>query len=165
MKKVGGGLKMLMGEYRKMAGEQALGGASLSPVMIRGARCLQLFNQKGHSYFFNSVVALYAVLNGYMDDVKLNYSKYYEYLLVAKDLSIMYGQTTNKYFYMYNKKMNYFVRLLGLDHPVLSDEVKNHLEVHTKLFLDKFQSRMELLTSDAELIHIKTLLYSCKRCC
>ena len=47
MKKVGGALKMLMGEYRKMAGEQTSGAASTSPVMIRGARCLQLFNQKG----------------------------------------------------------------------------------------------------------------------
>lgn len=49
MKKVGGALKMLMGEYRKMAGEQSLGGGAVSPVMIRGARCLQLFNQKGMS--------------------------------------------------------------------------------------------------------------------
>ena len=47
MKKVGGALKMLMGEYRKMAGEQSLGGGAVSPIMIRGARCLQLFNQKG----------------------------------------------------------------------------------------------------------------------
>ena len=47
MKKVGGALKMLMGEYRKMAGDQSLGGGAVSTVMIRGARCLQLFNQKG----------------------------------------------------------------------------------------------------------------------
>ncbi len=47
MKKVGGALKMLMGEYRKMAGEQTSGSQNVSPVMIRGARCLQLFNQKG----------------------------------------------------------------------------------------------------------------------
>ena len=47
MKKVGGALKMLMGEYRKMAGEQSLGGGAVSLVMIRGARCIQLFNQKG----------------------------------------------------------------------------------------------------------------------
>ena len=110
MKKVGGALKMLMGEYRKMAGEQSLGGGAVSLVMIRGARCLQLFNQKGMivhpsisrnspfatpphthkgpSYFFNAIVALYAVVNGYMDDVKLQYSKFYEYLLVNKDLPV-----------------------------------------------------------------------------
>jgi F-type H+-transporting ATPase subunit alpha len=60
MKKVGGSLKMLMGEYRKMAGEQQSGSGSVSPVMLRGARTLQLFNQKGPSYFVDAVVGLYA---------------------------------------------------------------------------------------------------------
>ena len=43
---------------------------------------------KGPSYFFNAIVALYAVVKGYMDDVKLQYSKFYEYLLVNKDLPV-----------------------------------------------------------------------------
>lgn len=165
MKKVGGGLKAMMGEYRKMAGEQALGGGSLSPVMLRGARTLQLFNQKGPSPFLNSIVALYAVLNGYMDDVKLQYSKFYEYLLVAKDLPIVYGQATNKYFYMYNRNLNYFVRFFGLHDPLLEKEAKEYLKAHSKIFIEQFQSRMNLLKEDADLQRLKNLLYSCKRVC
>eukprot|EP01004_Peranema_trichophorum_P002352 NODE_1418_length_1967_cov_287.238612_g1202_i0.p1 GENE.NODE_1418_length_1967_cov_287.238612_g1202_i0~~NODE_1418_length_1967_cov_287.238612_g1202_i0.p1 ORF type:complete len:598 (-),score=115.88 NODE_1418_length_1967_cov_287.238612_g1202_i0:112-1905(-) len=163
MKKVGGALKMLMGEYRKMAGEQALGGGTVSPVMIRGARALQLFNQKGPSYFLNAIVALYAVTNGYMDDVKLQYSKFYEYLLVEKDLPVLYGQANNKYFYMYNKHLNYFVRFFGLQHELLEPELKNYLESHTNLFIDHYQSRMNTLTTDADLVQLKNLLYACKR--
>eukprot|EP00996_Jenningsia_fusiforme_P000327 NODE_1276_length_1607_cov_164.103979_g1141_i0.p1 GENE.NODE_1276_length_1607_cov_164.103979_g1141_i0~~NODE_1276_length_1607_cov_164.103979_g1141_i0.p1 ORF type:complete len:495 (-),score=113.00 NODE_1276_length_1607_cov_164.103979_g1141_i0:123-1412(-) len=163
MKKVGGSLKMLMGEYRKMAGEQSLGGGAVSPVMIRGARCLQLFNQKGPSYFLDAIVALYAVINGYMDDVKLQYSKFYEFLLVQKDLPVLYNQANNKYFYMYNKNLNYFVRFFGLQHDILEPELKALLEAHTSLFLSHYQSRMNLLTADEDLVQLKNLLYACKR--
>eukprot|EP00667_Euglena_gracilis_P004690 EG_transcript_4714 len=150
MKKVGGALKMLMGEYRKMAGEQTSGSQNVSPVMIRGARCLQLFNQKGPSYFMDAIVALYAVTNGYMDDVKLQYSKFYEFLLLNKDLPVLYGQVNNKYFYMYNKNLNYFIRYFGLNHEILEPELKKYIEIHTNLFLDNYQSRMNELKSDAQ---------------
>lgn len=163
MKKVGGDLKMLMGEYRKMAGEQSMGSGAVSPVMIRGARCLQLFNQKSPSYFLNAIVGLYSVVGGFMDDVKLQYSKFYEYLLVERDLPIMFNQATNKSFYMYNKKLNYFVRFFGLNHSVLEEELKAYLQGHTDLFVDNFQSRMNLLTSDEDLVQLKNLLYACKR--
>eukprot|EP01001_Neometanema_parovale_P000637 NODE_1070_length_1910_cov_342.181246_g1017_i0.p1 GENE.NODE_1070_length_1910_cov_342.181246_g1017_i0~~NODE_1070_length_1910_cov_342.181246_g1017_i0.p1 ORF type:complete len:590 (-),score=161.79 NODE_1070_length_1910_cov_342.181246_g1017_i0:140-1855(-) len=163
MKKVGGALKMLMGEYRKMAGEQSLGTGAVSPTMLRGARTLQLYNQKGHSYFLDSIVALYAVVNGYMDDVKLNYSKFYEYLLVEKDLAVMYGQANNKFFYMYNKHLNYFVRFFGLDHAVLKGEVNALLQAHSELFVENYQSRMNALTSDEDVVQLKNLLYAAKR--
>jgi F-type H+-transporting ATPase subunit alpha len=163
MKKVGGSLKMLMGEYRKMAGEQQSGSGSVSPVMLRGARTLQLFNQKGPSYFVDAVVGLYACINGYMDDVKLQYSKFYEYLLLRKDLPVLYGQATNKYFYMYNKNINYFVRFFGMNHPIIEAEANNYIETHTNLFLDNYQSRMNELTSDEDLTQLKALLYACKR--
>jgi proton translocating ATP synthase F1 alpha subunit len=163
MKKVGGALKMLMGEYRKMAGEQSLGGGAVSPIMIRGARCLQLFNQKGPSYFLNAIISLYAVVNGYMDDVKLQYSKFYEYMLVNKDLPVLYGQAVNKSFYMYNKNLNYFVRFFGLNHEILEKEVNSYLQTHTDLFIDNYQARMNLLTSDQDLVQLKNLLYACKR--
>ena len=162
MKKVGGALKMLMGEYRKMAGEQT-GGGSVSPVMIRGARTLQLFNQKGPSYFYDAIVALYACINGYMDDVKLQYSKFYEFLLLKRDLPVLYGQANNKYFYMYNKNMNYFVRFFGLNHEIIQPECNNYIQGTTDLFLDKYQSRMNELTTDEDLIQLKSLLYACKR--
>nr|6TDU_AA Chain AA, ATP synthase subunit alpha [Euglena gracilis]6TDU_AB Chain AB, ATP synthase subunit alpha [Euglena gracilis]6TDU_AC Chain AC, ATP synthase subunit alpha [Euglena gracilis]6TDU_BA Chain BA, ATP synthase subunit alpha [Euglena gracilis]6TDU_BB Chain BB, ATP synthase subunit alpha [Euglena gracilis]6TDU_BC Chain BC, ATP synthase subunit alpha [Euglena gracilis]6TDY_A Chain A, ATP synthase subunit alpha [Euglena gracilis]6TDY_B Chain B, ATP synthase subunit alpha [Euglena gracilis] len=163
MKKVGGALKMLMGEYRKMAGEQTSGSQNVSPVMIRGARCLQLFNQKGPSYFMDAIVALYAVTNGYMDDVKLQYSKFYEFLLLNKDLPVLYGQVNNKYFYMYNKNLNYFIRYFGLNHEILEPELKKYIEIHTNLFLDNYQSRMNELKSDEDLVQLKNLLYACKR--
>jgi proton translocating ATP synthase F1 alpha subunit len=163
MKKVGGALKMLMGEYRKMAGEQTSGAASTSPVMIRGARCLQLFNQKGPSYFMDAIVALYAVTNGYMDDVKLQYSKFYEFLLVNKDLPVLYGQGGNKFFYMYNKNLNYFIRFFGLNHEILEGELNAFLDSHTNIFLDNYQARMNELTTDEDLVMLKNLLYACKR--
>jgi len=152
-----------MGEYRKMAGEQSLGGGAISPVMIRGARCLQLFNQKGPSYFLDAIVSLYAVVNGYMDDVKLQYSKFYEFLLVQKDLPVLYGQANNKYFYLYNKHLNYFVRFFGLQHQILEPELKAFLESHTNLFLSHYQSRMNQLHTDEDLVQLKNLLYACKR--
>jgi len=163
MKKVGGALKMLMGEYRKMAGEQTSGSQNVSSVMIRGARCLQLFNQKGPSYFMDALVALYAVTNGYMDDVKLQYSKFYEFLLLNKDLPVLYGQANNKFFYMYNKHLNYFIRFFGLHHEILETELKAYLEAHTNLFLDHYQSRMNELKSDEDVVQLKNLLYACKR--
>jgi len=162
MKKVGGALKMLMGEYRKMAGEQ-VGGGAVSPVMIRGARTLQLFNQKGPSYFLDAIVSLYAVINGYMDDVKLQYSKFYEFLLLRRDLPVLYGQANNKFFYMYNKNLNYFVRFFGLNHEVLEGECKAYIQGTTDLFLDKYQSRMNELKTDEDLTQLKSLLYACKR--
>jgi proton translocating ATP synthase F1 alpha subunit len=165
MKKVGGQLKMLMGEYRKMAGEQALGGGQVSPVMIRGARILQLFNQKGPSYFLDGIVGLYAAMKGYMDDVKLQYSKFYEYLLVSKDLPALYGQTGKLLFNMTNKNVNYLVRYWGLHSSVFDKEVNEYLQIHTNLFLANFQGRMDALKSDADLVRLKNLLYSCKRAC
>eukprot|EP01006_Ploeotia_vitrea_P025678 TRINITY_DN58573_c0_g1_i1.p1 TRINITY_DN58573_c0_g1~~TRINITY_DN58573_c0_g1_i1.p1 ORF type:complete len:561 (+),score=86.56 TRINITY_DN58573_c0_g1_i1:45-1727(+) len=165
MKQVGGRLKQLVNEYRKMAGEQALGGGSDSPVMIRGARCLQLFNQKGPSYFLDSLIPLYAVVEGHMDDVKLQYSKFYEYLMVAQDLPVLHGQTENKYFYMFNKKINYFVRFFGVQHSIIKTELDAYLKTHTNIFLSYYQSRMQALTSDADLVKLKSLLYSCKRVC
>jgi len=109
----------------------------------------------GPSYFLNAIVALYAVVNGYMDDVKLQYSKFYEYLLVNKDLpvgalipplpyppccvhlaygavlfpQVLYNQASNKSFYMYNKNLNYFVRFFGLNHEILEKEVNGYLQV------------------------------------
>jgi proton translocating ATP synthase F1 alpha subunit len=165
MKKVGRSLKMLMGEYRKMAGEQALGGGQLSPTLIRGARVLQLFNQRGTSYFLDSIVALYAVINGYMDDVKLQYSKFYEYLLVGKDLPSLYQQSGKLLFNMSNKNLNYFVRYWGLNSSVFEKEINEYLEVHTNLFKSNFQSRMNQLKSDADLARMKNMLYACKRAC
>merc|ERR1712137_364724 len=164
MKKVGGLLKGLIGEYRKMASESAGGSSNaVSPVMLRGARTLQLYNQKGPSYFMDAIVALYAVSNGYMDDVKLQYSKFYEFLLVNKDLAVLYGQGTNKFFYMYNKNLNYVIRFFGLNHEIMEGELKAMLETHTNIFLDNYQSRMNELTSDEDLVQLKNLLYACKR--
>eukprot|EP00998_Keelungia_sp_KM082_P009977 NODE_616_length_1756_cov_195.494782_g606_i0.p1 GENE.NODE_616_length_1756_cov_195.494782_g606_i0~~NODE_616_length_1756_cov_195.494782_g606_i0.p1 ORF type:complete len:557 (-),score=166.04 NODE_616_length_1756_cov_195.494782_g606_i0:86-1702(-) len=165
MKKVGGRLKAMMGEYRKMAGEQALGGGELSPIMLRGARTLQLFNQKSPAYFLDSIVPLYAVLEGFMDNVKLQYTKFYEFLMVGRDLPMMYGQTSNKFFYMYNKKMNYMVRLFGLHHPAVEPEVKEYLKQHTQLFMQNFQARMEQLKDDKDVVRLKNMLYACKRVC
>lgn len=51
-------------------------------------KCSFILWGAGPSYFLNAIVALYAVVNGYMDDVKLQYSKFYEYLLVNKDLPV-----------------------------------------------------------------------------
>jgi len=133
--------------------------------MIRGARILQLFNQKGPSYFLDGIVGLYAAMKGYMDDVKLQYSKFYEYLLVSKDLPALYGQTGKLLFNMTNKNVNYLVRYWGLHSQVFDKEVNEYLQIHTNLFLTNFQSRMDQLKSDADLVRLKNLLYSCKRAC
>ncbi|EPY32874.1 F-type H+-transporting ATPase subunit alpha, partial [Strigomonas culicis] len=110
MKAVAGKLKGILSEYRKLAAD-SVGGQQVQTVpMIRGARFVALFNQKNPSYFMNALVSLYACLNGYLDDVKVSYAKFYEYLLVNKDLSIMYGTATNKFFYMYVQELNYVVR-------------------------------------------------------
>jgi len=75
----------------------------------------------------------------------------------------LYGQANNKYFYMYNKNMNYFVRFFGLNHEVIQPECNNYIQGTTDLFLDKYQSRMNELTTDEDLIQLKSLLYACKR--
>ena len=71
-----------------------------------------------------------------MDDVKLQYSKFYEYLLLREDLPVFYGQATNKYFYVCNKNINCFVRFFGMNHPIIEAEANNYIETHTNLFLD-----------------------------
>jgi len=163
-KEVGGEVKKLIGEYRKIAGDSVGGGGGFqSPALIRGSRFIQLFNQKGPSYFINAVVSLYACLQGFMDEVKLPYIKFYEYLLVNKDLAVAYGNATNKFFYMYNSSMNYMVRYLTLDHPLVKDEVDNMLEQHTSQFLTQFQAKMNLIKSESEQLALKNLLYACKR--
>jgi len=35
---------------------------------------------------------------------------------------------------------------------------------HSDLFIDHYQARMNLLTTDADLVQLKNLLYACKRC-
>lgn len=163
-KEVGGEVKKLIGEYRKIAGDSVGGGGGFqSPALIRGARFIQLFNQKGPSYFINAVMALYACLQGYMDEVKLPYIKFYEYLLVNKDLAVAYGNATNKFFYMYNSSMNYMVRYLTLDHPLLKAEAEEMLQQHTTQFLTQFQSKMNLIKGEADQLALKNLLYACKR--
>jgi len=49
-------------------------------------------------------------------------------------------QANNKFFYMYNKHLNYFIRFFGLHHEILETELKAYLEAHTNLFLDHYQS-------------------------
>ncbi|CCW61345.1 unnamed protein product [Phytomonas sp. EM1] len=163
MKAVAGKLKGILAEYRKLAAD-SVGGSQVQTVpMIRGARFIALFNQKNPSYFMNALVSLYACLNGYLDDVKVNYVKFYEYLLVTKDLSIMYGTATNKFFYMYVHQLNYVIRFFTLNHPVLNAEVEEMLKQHTHLFLQHYQSKMNAIKNEKEVKALKNLLYSCKR--
>lgn len=163
MKTVAGKLKGILNEYRKLAAD-SVGGQQVQTIpMIRGARFVALFNQKQPSYFFNAIVSLYACLNGYLDDVKLNYVKFYEFLLVQKDLNIMFGAAKNKFFYMYNTELNYLVRYFTLSSPILSEELETMLKGHTTLFLQHYQSKMNAIKGDKEVIALKNLLYSCKR--
>jgi proton translocating ATP synthase F1 alpha subunit len=163
MKAVAGELKKLLNEYRKLAAD-SVGGQQVQTIpMIRGSRFVALFNQKGPSYFLHAIVSLYACLHGYMDDVKLNYVKFYEYLLVHKDLSILYNNAKNKFFYMYINDLNYIVRYYTLDHKFLREELDVMLKSHTAIFLQHYQSKMNLIKNEKEVIALKNLLYSCKR--
>ncbi|KAG5487609.1 hypothetical protein GH5_07964 [Leishmania sp. Ghana 2012 LV757] len=163
MKAVAGKLKGILAEYRKLAAD-SVGGSQVQTVpMIRGARFVALFNQKNPSFFMNALVSLYACLNGYLDDVKVNYAKLYEYLLVNKDLSVMYGTATNKFFYMYVQQLNYVIRFFTLNHPILNAEVEEMLKQHTHLFLQHYQSKMNAIKTEKEIKALKNLLYSCKR--
>jgi proton translocating ATP synthase F1 alpha subunit len=163
MKAVAGKLKSLLNEYRKLAAD-SVGGQQVQTIpMIRGSRFVALFNQKGPSYFLHALVSLYACLTGYLDDVKLNYVKFYEYLLVHKDLSILYNNAKNKFFYMYINDLNYIVRYFSLDEAVLQEELHNMLKSHTAIFLQHYQSKMNLIKNEKEVIALKNLLYSCKR--
>ncbi|RNC32036.1 putative ATPase alpha subunit [Trypanosoma cruzi] len=163
MKGVAGKLKGILAEYRKLAAD-SVGGQQVQTIpMIRGARFVALFNQKQPSYFMSAIVSLYACLNGYLDDVKVQYVKFYEYLLVHKDLSIMYGSAKNKFFYMYMQELNYLIRFFTLNSPVLHDELEEMLKQHTQLFLQHYQSKMNAIKSEKEVKALKNLLYSCKR--
>eukprot|EP00009_Paramoeba_aestuarina_P005471 CAMPEP_0201511842 /NCGR_PEP_ID=MMETSP0161_2-20130828/4230_1 /ASSEMBLY_ACC=CAM_ASM_000251 /TAXON_ID=180227 /ORGANISM="Neoparamoeba aestuarina, Strain SoJaBio B1-5/56/2" /LENGTH=562 /DNA_ID=CAMNT_0047907485 /DNA_START=8 /DNA_END=1696 /DNA_ORIENTATION=+ len=163
MKKIAGELKKILAEYRKLAADSVGGQQMMTIPMIRGARFVALFNQKGPSYFMHALVSLYACLNGYMDDVKLQYVKFYEYLLVNKDLSILYNAAKNKFFYMHLNELNYMIRILTLNSPILKDELDRMLKSHTSIFMQHYQSRMNAIKSEKELIALKNLLYSCKR--
>ncbi|KEG08997.1 putative ATPase alpha subunit [Trypanosoma grayi] len=163
MKGVAGKLKGILAEYRKLAAD-SVGGQQVQTIpMIRGARFVALFNQKQPSYFMSAIVSLYACLNGYLDDVKVHYVKFYEYLLVHKDLSIMYGSAKNKFFYMYLQELNYIIRFFTLNSPILHGEVEEMLKQHTQLFLQHYQSKMNAIKSEKEVKALKNLLYSCKR--
>ena len=163
MKEVSGKLKGILNEYRKQAADAVGGQSSQTLQMIRGSRFVQLFNQKNPSYFLHAIVSLYACLNGFMDDVKLSYVKFYEYLLVHKDLSIAYGAAKNKFFYMYLSDLNYIVRYFTCSSPFVKVELEAMLTSHTNLFLQHYQSKMNLIKDEKELIALKNLLYSCKR--
>ena len=163
MKAVSGELKKLLAEYRKLASD-SVGGQQVQTIpMIRGSRFVALFNQKQPSYFLNAIVSLYACLQGYMDDVKLPYVKFYEYLLVKKDLGIMFSAAKNKFFYMYLGDLNYVVRYFSLSSPIIKDELNNMLSTHTQMFLQHYQSKMNAIKNEKEVIALKNLLYSCKR--
>eukprot|EP00756_Hemistasia_phaeocysticola_P032228 Hpha_TRINITY_DN16398_c1_g2::TRINITY_DN16398_c1_g2_i1::g.62829::m.62829/K02111/ATPF1A, atpA; F-type H+-transporting ATPase subunit alpha len=163
MKAVAGPLKNIINEYRKLAADSVGGATVMSIPMVRGSRFVAMFNQKGPSYFLHAIVALYACLKGFMDDVKLNYVKFYEYLLVHKDLTILYGNAQNKFFYMYVTALNYLVRFFTMNYKPLQDELDSMLKSHTSIFMTHYQARMNLIKSDKELVALKNLLYSCKR--
>eukprot|EP00455_Lapot_gusevi_P041430 TRINITY_DN4800_c0_g1_i14.p1 TRINITY_DN4800_c0_g1~~TRINITY_DN4800_c0_g1_i14.p1 ORF type:complete len:166 (+),score=37.17 TRINITY_DN4800_c0_g1_i14:151-648(+) len=163
MKGVAGKLKGILAEYRKLAAD-SVGGQQVQTIpMIRGARFVALFNQKQPSYFMNAIVSLFSCLNGYLDDVKLQYVKFYEYLLVKKDLAIMFGAAKNKFFYMYVGDLNYVIRYFTLNSPIVADELETMLKSHTQLFLQHYQSKMNAIKNEKEVIALKNLLYSCKR--
>ncbi|AAZ12803.1 ATP synthase alpha chain, mitochondrial precursor [Trypanosoma equiperdum] len=163
MKGVAGKLKGILAEYRKLAAD-SVGGQQVQTIpMIRGARFVALFNQKQPSYFMNAIVSLYACLNGYLDDVKVQYVKFYEYLLVHRDLGIMYGTAKNKFFYMYVQELNYLIRFFTLNSPILHGELEEMLKQHTHLFLQHYQSKMNAIKSEKDVKALKNLLYSCKR--
>jgi len=163
MKAVAGPLKNIINEYRKLAADSVGGTTVMSIPMVRGSRFVAMFNQKGPSYFLHAIVALYACLKGFMDDVKLNYVKFYEFLLVHKDLSILYGNAQNKFFYMYVTALNYMVRFFTMNYGPLQAELDTMLKSHTSIFMTHYQARMNLIKSDKELVALKNLLYSCKR--
>eukprot|EP01062_Namystynia_karyoxenos_P010495 TRINITY_DN1371_c0_g1_i1.p1 TRINITY_DN1371_c0_g1~~TRINITY_DN1371_c0_g1_i1.p1 ORF type:complete len:630 (+),score=271.97 TRINITY_DN1371_c0_g1_i1:102-1892(+) len=163
MKKVAAPLKGIINEYRKLAADSVGGQTVMSIPMVRGSRFVAMFNQKGPSYFMHAIVALYACLKGHMDDIKLNYVKFYEYLLVHKDLSILYGNAQNKFFYMYVTAINYLIRFFTMDYGPLNAELEAMLKSHTSIFMTHYQARMNLIKSDKELVALKNLLYSCKR--
>lgn len=163
MKEVSGKLKGILNEYRKQAADAVGGQTTQTLQMIRGSRFVALFNQKNPSYFMHAIVSLYACLNGYMDDVKLAYVKFYEYLLVRKDLSIMFGAAKNRFFYMYVSDLNYIIRYFTCSSPIVKGELDAMLTSHTALFLQHYQSKMNLIKDEKELIALKNLLYSCKR--
>lgn len=163
MKEVSGKLKGILNEYRKQAADAVGGQTTQTLQMIRGSRFVALFNQKNPSYFMHAIVSLYACLNGFMDEVKLNYVKFYEFLLVKKDLSIMFGAAKNKFFYMYVSDLNYIIRYFTCSNPIVKGELEVMLESHTNLFLQHYQSKMNLIKDEKELIALKNLLYSCKR--
>ncbi|ESL10595.1 F-type H+-transporting ATPase subunit alpha [Trypanosoma rangeli SC58] len=155
MKGVAGKLKGILAEYRKLAAD-SVGGQQVQTIpMIRGARFVALFNQKQPSYFMSAIVSLYACLNGFLDDVKVHYVKFYEYLLVHKDLSIMYGAAKNKFFYMYVQELNYLIRFFTLNSPILNGELEEMLKQHTQLFLQHYQSKMNAIKSEKEVKALK----------
>jgi len=163
MKRVSGELKTILAEYRKVAADSVGGQQVQTPAVIRGARFVALFNQKQPSYFMNAIVSLYACLRGHLDDVKLQYVKFYEFLLVQKDLGIMYGAAKNKFFYMYLGDLNYVIRYFTLKDAVINAELESMLKTHTQLFLQHYQSKMNAIKNEKEVIALKNLLYSCKR--
>jgi len=81
----------------------------------------------------------------------------------GKDLSILYGTAKNRFFSMYVSDLNYIIRLVTLYSPVLKEELETMLKSHTQIFMQHYQSRMNLIKNEKELIALKNLVYSCKR--
>eukprot|EP00665_Eupelagonemidae_sp_cell47_P000733 gene733-5373_t len=59
--------------------------------------------------------------------------------------------------------MNYLVRFFTCDYGPLNAELETMLKSHTSIFLTHYQSRMNLIKTDKELVALKNLLYSCKQ--
>jgi len=64
---------------------------------------------------------------------------------------------------MYLGDLNYMARYFTLKSPIINDELEAMLKSHTSLFLQHYQSKMNLIKNEKEVIALKNLLYSCKR--
>ena len=52
------------------------------------------------------------------------------WIMSVSNAHVVYGQATNKSFYMYNKNLNYFVRFFVLSHDIMEKEINAFLQVN-----------------------------------
>ncbi len=73
-----------------------------------------VFQQRSPSYHYHSVLMLLCCLHGQCDLVSLKFLRLYEYCLISRDVTILYGCTTSAWLYSFNWLAYYVLRLTGI---------------------------------------------------
>ena len=134
IKKLGHAYKSQLANYRIYEDFVKLGSeldTTIQKIVIRGVRLVELLKQRSTMSLIEQVISMFAVTNGYMDEIPIIYIKLFEYILCNVSLDLRRQWINNSYVYSTEFPcIELFIRIFGLT------EIESELHAWISLYVD-----------------------------